>query len=355
MPFGFSHPALIVSWEPRSDERSGRGLSAEWSHSLKSQKTVPSAGYRIELLKFEGIDEALLLIPLGAQQTHPASQNLLATNSAWAMIAVESESELDEIVSEFDRWCSGLSPRQLARREVEQLDRWRVVPPVQFKGESERHLWRQSEVMLRMAQSREQNRTGRNSNGLIVASLPDGVWFTPWVRDMAWATVALAQMGHRDEARAALLAYFNAQPTGEMRAQTANSDYQISVVRYFGDGSEEPFFTEECSSNIEFDDWGEALWVLGQYLKKYDEPTLLRTPLIAVPSMKARETTSSNRCSRTSSPIKTDKLWQRTLPSGKSGRKTKSISRSQQHPRLWACEASSRSRNAPAMKPLALI
>ena len=55
--------------------------------------------------------------------------------------------------------------------------------------------------MLRMAQSREPNRPGRYGNGLIIASLPDGVWFTPWVRDMAYATVALALMGHRDEAR----------------------------------------------------------------------------------------------------------------------------------------------------------
>jgi GH15 family glucan-1,4-alpha-glucosidase len=129
--------------------------------------------------------------------------------------------------------------------------------------------------MLRIAQSREPNRPGRYSNGLIVASLPDGGWFTPWVRDMAWATVALATMGHRDEARAAVLAYFNARPTGKMRAETAGADYQISVVRYFGDGAEEPFFTEEGSTNIEFDDWGEALWVLGEYLKKYDDPELL--------------------------------------------------------------------------------
>ncbi len=82
-------------------------------------------------------------------------------------------------------------------------------------SEKTRHLWRQSEVMLRMAQSREPNRPGRHGNGLIVASMPDGVWFTPWVRDMAWATVALTRMGHREEARAALLAYFNARPTGK--------------------------------------------------------------------------------------------------------------------------------------------
>jgi GH15 family glucan-1,4-alpha-glucosidase len=48
------------------------------------------------------------------------------------------------------------------------------------------------------------------------------------------------------------------------------------VVRYFGDGEEEPFFTQEGSTNIEFDDWGEALWVLGEYLRKYDDPQILK-------------------------------------------------------------------------------
>jgi len=88
--------------------------------------------------------------------------------------------------------------------------------------------------------------------------------------------VALARMGHRDEARAAVLAYFNARPTGKMRAETNGADYQISVVRYFGNGEEEPFFTQEGSTNVEFDDWGEALWALGEYLKRFDDSELLR-------------------------------------------------------------------------------
>ena len=278
MPFGLRHAALILSWQPGSKNPSGNGLSVEWNHLIKAQRAVPMAGYEGQLLKFDGIDESLLLIPLGPRQSHAEHQPLLTTSAAWALVVVESENELEGTIRDFNRWRAGLAPRELEKREIAELERWRVRPAVQFRSENERHLWRQSEVMLRMAQSREPNRPGRNSNGLIVASLPDGVWFTPWVRDMAWAAVAFARMGHRDEARAALLAYFNAQPTGKMRAQTANTDYQVSVVRYFGDGSEEPFFTEEGSTNIEFDDWGEALWVLGQYLQKYDEPALLHIP-----------------------------------------------------------------------------
>ena len=178
-------------------------------------------------------------------------------------------------MSEVRRWRANLPARALVKREIAEFERWRVKPSVQFANDKERHLWRQSETMLRIAQSREPNRPGRYGNGLIVAALPD-VYSTPWVRDMAWATVALAKMGHRAEARAALLAYFNARPTGKMRTEVKGADYQASVVRYFGNGEEEPFFTQEGSTNIEYDDWGEVLWVLGQYLRKYDDPALLK-------------------------------------------------------------------------------
>ena len=102
----------------------------------------------------------------------------------------------------------------------------------------------------------------------MLVPIPIGLWIFSLVCDLihaagsanpAWSTVALARMGHQTEARAALLAYFNAQPTGKMRAQVNGANYQISVVRYWGDGAEEPFFTQEGATNIEFDDWGEAL------------------------------------------------------------------------------------------------
>src|SRR5206468_7589932 len=128
------------------------------------------------------------------------------------------ESDAGPAVREFVRWRAGLPARALVRREIAEFEQWRAKPNVHFRDAEERHLWRQSETMLRIAQSREANRADRHGNGLIVAALPD-VYSTPWVRDMAWSTVAMARMGHRAEARAALLAYFNAQPTGKMRAQ----------------------------------------------------------------------------------------------------------------------------------------
>ena len=277
MPFGFPHAVLVISWEPTPGQTAA--WRVEWNHPVTSRRVVRLFGADMQLLKFTGTEESLLLIPLTAETKQPAlPQQVLATSSSWALVSIESEGNLQRTARDFIHWRAGLGPHALATREIAELERWRVKPAVRFKDENERRLWRQSEVMLRIAQSREPNRPGRNSNGLIVASLPDGVYFTPWVRDMAYAAVALARMGHRDEARAALLAYFNAQPTGKMRADTHGADYQISVVRYFGDGSEEPFFTMEGSTNIEFDDWGLALWALSEYLRQYDDPALLGAP-----------------------------------------------------------------------------
>ena len=271
MPFGLDRPALIVDWEAGGGN--SEGWRVRWNRPVKRESAASAAGASGRLLQFRGIDEALLLVPLGTARKAVAGQPL-AASTAWALISLERAADAKPALRDFVRWRAGLAPRQLAAREIAALEQWRVAPSVHFTNERERHLWRQSEVMLRIAQSREPNRADRHGNGLIVAALPD-VYFTPWVRDMAWATAALIRMGHRAEARAALLAYFNARPTGKMRAEVKGVDYQVSVVRYFGDGSEEPFFTQEGSTNIEFDDWGEVLWVLGQYLRTYDDPALL--------------------------------------------------------------------------------
>jgi hypothetical protein len=277
MPFGFAHAAMLVGWEPGSEARKSGNWQVAWNRRVASQRKLRVGGEDLAVLRFEGIEESLLLVPMDTPRAGSAeAEQPLANNAAWAMVSLESDGDAEGVAKEFEKWRAGLTLSDLAKREIAEIEQWRVKPAVRFTTEAERHLWRQSEIMLRIAQSREPNRPGHYGNGLIVASLPDGVWFTPWVRDMAWATVAFARMGHRAEARAAVLAYFNARPTGKMRAETAGADYQISVVRYFGDGTEEPFFTQEGGTNIEFDDWGEALWALGEYLRVYDEPELLK-------------------------------------------------------------------------------
>ena len=264
MPFGLERPALIIIGDLAA-------WHVEWNRPLRSQRHL---GADARLLRFDGIEESLLLVPLGTIRKATAAQPLGAS-SAWALVALEDDRDAERAIRDLARWQTGLSGSRLVSRELDRFERWRAKPTVHFTNEHERHLWRQSETMLRIAQSREPNRADRHGNGLIVAALPD-VFSTPWVRDMAWATVALIRMGHRAEARAAILAYFNARPTGKMRGEVNGADYQISVVRYWGDGSEEPFFTQEGSTNIEFDNWGEVLWVLGEYLRKYDDPALLK-------------------------------------------------------------------------------
>ncbi|MGE5111990.1 MAG: glycoside hydrolase family 15 protein [Acidobacteriaceae bacterium] len=274
LPFGLDCNALIVEWQPRPETNPGH-FEVQWNHRITSHKVFRKYGIEMQVIGFEGIEESLLLIPLGRPMAAAGSDQYLSTNSSWAIISLESGTKFQDIARDFHGWRAGLPPSALAHREIEQLNHWRAKTPSNL-DDKELHLWRQSEILLRMAQNREPNRPGRYGNGLIVACLPDGSWFMTWARDMAYGALALSRMGHKDEARAALLAYFNARPTGKMKELTGGLDYQVSVVRYFGDGSEEPFFTNEGSTNIEFDNWGLVLYVLGDYLRRYDDPTLLK-------------------------------------------------------------------------------
>lgn len=62
MPFGLNRPALIVA----SD---GPTWRVEWARPIRSQRDLDGA----QLLRFEGIDEALLLIPLAKPGSPPAA------------------------------------------------------------------------------------------------------------------------------------------------------------------------------------------------------------------------------------------------------------------------------------------
>lgn len=254
MPFGLDRAALIIVTKDR--------FTGKYAAKPSSQSAVAGG----VMVCFAGVEECVLKVPL-------AGQDKL---TAWAEIAVTDKRDAERAVAELERWRGVLTPQELVDRELADFERWRAPAPP-LRSEDERKLWRQSETLLRMAQSREPNRPDRYSNGLIVAALPDGSWFTPWVRDMAWAAMALLRMGHRAEARAALLAYFNARPTGLMKAETG-SDYQISVARYFGNGAEEPFFTQEGATNIELDDWGAVLWLLGEYVQRTGDTAIFREP-----------------------------------------------------------------------------
>ena len=278
MPFGLLHPALIIDWQSPSAAAATVGWTVRWTHPVASRTDVTVSGVRVQVLRFHDTPEALCLIPLDPGQSNdPGADAELRGHAAWALIAVEPGGSAAPLVRSLLHWRAGHSVPELIQRELSDIERWRVPTPASVTDRVAREVWRQSEIVLRMAQSREPNSAQRHGHGLIVASLPDGLWFTPWVRDMAYAVLALIRMGHLGEARAALAAYFNARPTGVMRRETAGAAYQISVVRYFGDGAEEPFFTMEGSTNVELDNWGLVLWVLAEYLERSADESLLST------------------------------------------------------------------------------
>ncbi len=152
---------------------------------------------------------------------------------------------------------------------------------------------RQSASMLRMGQVREQSAflrewldqegverrsrfdtTGlpatvsHNGFGGVLASLPPGNWTYAWIRDGAYAAVAMALYGMEDRAKDALRFYLNAE-AGRFKDWNELEgydlpDYQISLVRYYGFGVEETDFNA-FGPNLEFDGFGLFLWALGGY------------------------------------------------------------------------------------------
>lgn len=271
MPFGLARNALITSWFPR--ERGGSAeLQPTWAHPLKTVMTVHAHGFHAEVMTFDDVNEPLLVVPLDDAKSVGGRED---SSRTWAFLVLDDPNAADAALEDLSTWRASLPAHEILKRELRDLESWRANPHVRFQSANERKLWRHSETLLRMAQSREPNRPDRRNHGLIVASVPEGLWFVAWVRDMAYATQAFIRMGHAEESRAAVLAFFNAGPVGLMRDQVRGFDYQISTVRYFGDGSEEPFFTMERDRNVEFDNWGLVLSTLADHVTRFNDRALL--------------------------------------------------------------------------------
>ena len=155
---------------------------------------------------------------------------------------------------DLDAYLQGADPRQLMLDEVAFWDGWHAsdVLPASLSAD-ERRLARMALAWLKMGQVREPPRDGGNPAGQILASLPPGQWNIAWVRDAAYAIMALAKSGHPQEAKDALRFFLNGQ-AGGYSAQVG-TDYGISVCRYYGSGLE---WSDENQDgpNIEFDDFG---------------------------------------------------------------------------------------------------
>ncbi len=281
MPFGLAESAVIwVKQSNLNDKGSKDALQIKWKHPVRSVEENQVAGINARLVTFAGVHDMLLLVPLSAAAANvDAGASSLKGSDGWALISLANAKAAPMAVAKLMVWLAATPCQKLVQRELDEVERWRVRPTVHFTSDNEGKLWRQSEIILRMAQVREapddSAATPRHNRGLIIASLPDGAWWVPWVRDMVYATLALAQIGHRHEAEMAVQAFFQARPAGKLEKEIG-FPYQVSVVRYFGDGAEEPFFTMEGATNIELDNWGLVLFALGEYCRLYPDSNILK-------------------------------------------------------------------------------
>ncbi len=258
-PFGLKRNVLVLATTTASDQAC---LSVEWTHAVAAREIVSQGARQALGLSFEGTDKRVIAISLTDVPARPGCD---FAGPAWAFVVGGKAEALDAVAGSVTTWAGTLTVEELVAREARDFEAWRKPPQVCFADDQERETWRQSEAVLRMAQIREHIGHAR---GLINASLPNGEWFLPWTRDMAYSIVALVKTGHSAEARAALDGLLNARPVGKMRSDASGHDYQISTVRYFGDGSEENDHSGHPKPNMEFDSWGLTLWAIGEYLSR---------------------------------------------------------------------------------------
>ncbi len=191
--------------------------------------------------------------------------------SAWAgwFTVLAHDALAQDAVDRVRTWVAGRAPAELLAAEESAWTAWITAPPA-GTSPSEAALARQAQAVLRMAQVQESGKPA----GQILASVAPGKWNIAWVRDMAYATVALARTGHLAEAKAALAFQMGAAAGGY--TQYVGVPYQISVVRYRGDGTEESDSNAD-GPNVEFDGFGLFLWALDEYVKASNDTASLAT------------------------------------------------------------------------------
>jgi hypothetical protein len=127
------------------------------------------------------------------------------TSRSWGVVALF---DADRNAAARRRWAGFAGERDAETLLADARDEWRAwrSPPPAGLGPEQQRTWRQSEAVLRMAQTREPWSASpkRKSHGMVLAGLPPGAWHVGWVRDAAYAIVALARTGHHQEARWAL-------------------------------------------------------------------------------------------------------------------------------------------------------
>jgi MYXO-CTERM domain-containing protein len=185
-----------------------------------------------------------------------------ATGSAtWAgwLTVLAPDADGQSAIERVRTWVAGRTPQQLLSDEVTAWQAWTTPPPAGASA-AEAADALQAQTQLRMGQVTEIG----GGSGQILASVFPGGWDISWVRDMAYAVVGLVRSGHYAEAKAAIAFQMQAQ-VGTYQ-QYVGAPYQISVVRYYGDGTEWSD-SNQYGPNIEFDGFGLFLWELDQYVQ----------------------------------------------------------------------------------------
>ena len=193
----------------------------------------------------------------------PGEETQMAVALAWA-----PDEDAAPRVAAVKAWAGQLTPAGLVTRELQAWEAWHAAagtPPA----------LRPHTALLRQGQVREPG----PGFGQVLASLPPGLgnveatWNISWVRDMAYATAALARSGHLQEALDAL--HFQLSAPRGLHEDKVGRPYRISLTRYFGNGAEE----SDCNAdgpNVEFDGFGLFLWSAGEYLRAGGDPEPLR-------------------------------------------------------------------------------
>ncbi len=256
----------FYEWGPSSGAAFGYGTIGSTSTHHSTQDVFNAVNGANNLTDTSGTGSAVNDAVAGFQASLSIPN---VGDSAWAgwYTVDDLGADAEGAIGRMHTWVNGRSAAQILSDETSAWSTW-VTPPPAVASELESALAKQAQAEIRMAQCNESGA----ANGQILASIAPGQWNITWVRDMAYATVALAKTGHLAEAKRAL-AFQMGATVGGYQTQVG-APYQISVVRYFGNGTEESDSNAD-GPNIEFDGFGLFLWSLSEYVKASNDTATL--------------------------------------------------------------------------------
>ncbi len=241
-------------------------IGASSFHGASPQNPYDSLNAGANLANNAGTGGALS-DAVGGLQTSLGNGAVGSTATAGWFTVLAADADALAAITRVRTWIAGRTADAILADEKTAWAAWLGAPPA---GSTPREaaLYLQSQANIRMAAVTEPGK----SSGQILASLAPGKWNISWVRDMAYATVALVRSGHYAEAKNALS--FQMGATVGAYATYVKSPYQISVVRYFGNGTEESDSNAD-GPNVEFDGFGLFLWALDEYVRASNDTVSL--------------------------------------------------------------------------------